>query len=181
MLHRLSLLAPLAGLALAATACSSAGATVASTPAQAKSAAAPVPLPPVQLATLTGGHTEVARLANGRVALVSLWATWCDSCEKEMDALNRLHAATAQGRDAVVIGIDAGEDAQTVAAFVARRGLRYAQLLDERFELADAVGQRRLPCTLVLDRRGRVVFRGDALDARALEALRRTIAEAVQP
>jgi len=27
-----------------------------------------------------------------RVALVSLWATWCEACEREMDALNRLEA-----------------------------------------------------------------------------------------
>jgi thiol-disulfide isomerase/thioredoxin len=172
MRHRLPLLT---ALVLAAAACSSAS----SVPAPVTSPG-PAPLPAVQLSTLAGERTEVARLADGRVALVSLWATWCDSCQKEMDALNRLHAATAEGRDAIVIGVDVGEEPEAVAAFARRRGLRYAQLLDEHFELADAVGQRRLPCTLVVDRRGRIVFRGDALDARALDALRRTIADAPQ-
>lgn len=175
MRHRLPLLVVLA-LAACATACSSVGTGTVVAPAAAAEAS-PTALPPAHLATLAGEPTDVGRVADGRVALVSLWATWCDSCQKEMDALNRLNAATAEGHDAVVIGVDVGEEAQTVAAFAARRGLRYAQLLDERFELADAVGQRRLPCTLVVDRRGRIVFRGDALDARALEALRRTIAD----
>jgi len=135
-----------------------------------------VPVPAVALSTLAGDHTELARLADGRVALVSLWATWCESCAREMDALNRLDAKTATGRDAVVIGVDVGEEPEKVAEFARRRGLRYAQLVDEDFAFADALGQRRVPSTLVVDRHGRIVFRGDALDGRSLEALRQAIA-----
>ena len=118
----------------------------------------------------------VSALAEGRVALVSLWATWCDACDREMDALNRLHESTAPGGDAVVIGVAVGEERAKVAAFTQRRGLRYAQLVDEHFAFADALGQRRLPATLVVDRHGRIVYRGEALDARGLDALRRAIA-----
>jgi peroxiredoxin len=140
------------------------------------SSSSPVQVPAVSLSTLAGDHTELARLADGRVALVSLWATWCESCGKEMDALNRLDATTAAGRDAVVIGIDVGEEPGKVAEFARRRGLRYAQLVDEDFAFVDALGQRRVPSTLVVDRHGSIVFRGDALDGRSLEALRRAIA-----
>ena len=134
-------------------------------------------MPSVALETLAGGRTEVARLAGGRVALVSLWATWCEACGKEMDALNRLDAKTAAGRDAVVIGVAVGEEPGTVAEFTRKRGLRYAQLVDQDFAFADALGgQRRVPTTLVVDRHGRIVFRGDALDARSLEALRQAVA-----
>jgi peroxiredoxin len=140
------------------------------------SSSSPVPVPAVALSTLAGEHTELARLAGGRVALVSLWATWCESCGKEMDALNRLDAKTAAGRDAVVIGVDVGEEPATVAEFARKRGLHYAQLVDEDFAFADALGQRRVPSTLVVDRQGRIVFRGDALDGRSLEALRQAIA-----
>jgi len=140
------------------------------------SSSSPVQVPAVSLSTLAGDHTELGRLADGRVALVSLWATWCESCGKEMDALNRLDATTAAGRDAVVIGIDVGEEPGKVAEFALRRGLRYAQLVDEDFAFADALGQRRVPSTLVVDRHGSIVFRGDALDGRSLEALRQAIA-----
>jgi len=140
------------------------------------SSSSPVQVPAVSLSTLAGDHTVLARLADGRVALVSLWATWCESCGKEMDALNRLDATTAAGRDAVVIGIDVGEEPGKVAEFARKRGLRYAQLVDEDFAFADALGQRRVPSTLVVDRHGSIVFRGDALDGRSLEALRRAIA-----
>ncbi len=127
---------------------------------------------PAPVVTLNGVPTELANVARGRVALVSLWAPWCDGCERELDALNRLNARTASSRDAVVIGVAVGEPREAVAEFVRRRGLRYMQLVDEEFRFADSIGERRVPTTLVLDRAGRIVYRGKALDARGLEALR---------
>jgi peroxiredoxin len=162
--HRISLLI---AAALASSACGAPEPPV--TPA-------PAVVPDVTLETLTGEHTEVARLAGGRVAIVSMWATWCDACVREMDALNRLDAKTAAEGDAVVIGVDVGEDPGKVAEFAHRRGLRYAQLVDQDFAFADALGQRRVPATLVIDRRGRIVFRGDALDEQSLDALREAVA-----
>ncbi len=132
---------------------------------------------PAPVVTLSGQSTEVASVARGRVALVSLWATWCDGCEREIDALNRLDASTGSASDAVVIGVAVGEQREKVAEFVQRRGLRYTQLVDEEFRFADSVGERRVPATLVLDRAGRIVYRGDALDARGLAALREALAD----
>ncbi|MGH7294617.1 MAG: TlpA family protein disulfide reductase [Polyangiaceae bacterium] len=179
MRHRLPLLVAL-GLGLAAAASGGCGGAAPRAGAEAPDgrSAAWTPVPAVELSNLAGGKAGVTRLAEGRVALVSMWATWCEACMKELDALNRLDASTAGGRDAVVIGVDVGEDPDTVAAFARRRGLRYAQLVDRDFAFADALGQRRVPATLVVDRHGRIVYRGDALDARSLEALRRAIAEA---
>jgi thiol-disulfide isomerase/thioredoxin len=153
----------------------------ASSPPNAPSSAAPTRLPEVDVATLSGDRTSVGHVTEGRVALVSLWATWCDACVKEMDSLNRLDAkASAEG--AVVIGVAIGEDREKVASFAQRRGLRYMQLVDESFVFADALGgQRRLPATLVVDRRGRVIFRGDALDSKSLEALRNALEDSTHP
>jgi cytochrome c biogenesis protein CcmG/thiol:disulfide interchange protein DsbE len=143
-------------------------------PPSARGPEAPSTVPAVTLVTLAGDQVEVARIAAGRVALVSLWATWCEACQHEMDALNRLDAKTGSG--AVVIGIAVGEEPAKVADFARRRGLRYLQLVDPDFAFADAIGQRHIPATLVLDREGRIVYRGEALDATSLDALRRAIA-----
>ena len=170
--NRLPLLIALT-LALVACAAPPAG----TRPRAADSAPSPLPrLPGVALTTLAGDTVDLTRVAHGRVALVSLWATWCDACQKEMDALNRLDAKA--GSDAVVIGVAVGEERGKVAEFTRRRGLRYTQLVDSDFAFADAIGQRRIPATLVVDRRGRIVFRGEAIDVGSLDALRRAIAEA---
>jgi peroxiredoxin len=131
-------------------------------------------LPPIELTTLDGQAMHIADVAAGRPALVSLWATWCEACVGELDDLVRLDAAT-RPIGAVVIAISVGEPRARVADFVRRRGLPYAQLVDEEFRLADALGQTRVPATLVLDRGGRIVYRGAAFDEGALAALRRLV------
>jgi len=71
-----------------------------------------------------------------------------------------------------VLAVAVGEKRSTVAEFVARRGLKYSQLVDEEFRLADALGQSRVPATLVIDRDGRIIYTGGTLDDSALAAMR---------
>jgi peroxiredoxin len=132
-------------------------------------------LPAVALRDLQDRPIQLEVATAGKVALVSFWATWCDACVAEVDALNRLEDHARKG-GGMVIGVAVGETREKAAAFAHERGLRYAQLVDERLTLADALGQKRLPATLVLDRDGRVVFVGGALDARALAVFRDTMA-----
>src|SRR5581483_2522808 len=62
-----------------------------------------VALPPTSIETLDGGATDLARFLRGRPALVSLWATWCDTCIEEAPALNRLDTEARKSGDAVVV------------------------------------------------------------------------------
>jgi peroxiredoxin len=161
VVHRLSFLIAL----LAACASSSA-------PPQHQDIRAPLPTTPVT--TLDRHMTALPAALQGRPALVSLWATWCDACKTELDALERLHAR-AKERGGVVVGVAIGEPRDKVAEFVAAHGLHYEQLVDEDFALADALGERKVPTTLVVDRSGRVVYVGGALDEKALAAFRASL------
>ena len=144
------------------------------------SCAAPVRAPAASASTLTaqtvvtlaGERTDLGHVTEGRVALVSLWATWCDACTKEIDALNRVAARTADRRDAMVVGVAVGESVASVDAFRKHHDMSYVQLVDEDFSLADALGQRRVPATLVIDRGGGIIYRGDVLDGEGLAAFR---------
>lgn len=179
-LSALSTMAALAALACAAaTGCSAGSAS----PSPASPASAPAAgqgslarLPDIAVTDLDRAPKSVEALRAGRVALVTFWATWCDSCEKEQPALNRLDAKVT-GDQAVVIGVAVGEPPATVRGFVQQHGLRYAQLVDEGFLLTDALGQKRLPATVIVNRAGEVVYTGAALDADALAALRKALAE----
>ncbi|MFT3775228.1 MAG: TlpA disulfide reductase family protein [Minicystis sp.] len=132
---------------------------------------ASTPLPAVSLVDFDGKALRIEAAAAGKPALVSFWATWCEACLTEIAALNRLHERV-QGNGGAVIGVAVGEPREKAAAFARAHGLRYPQLADEKLELADALGQKRLPATIVLDRQGRVVFVGGTLDEKALAAFR---------
>jgi len=139
-------------------------------PAPARVDAPATPLPAVSLVGLDQRATRLDEAAGGKPALVSFWATWCEACATEFDALNRLDDRVRPA--GAVIGVAVGEPREKAAAFAQQHGLRYRQLVDEKMQMAEALGQKRLPATLVLDRRGRVVFVGGALDERALAAFR---------
>jgi thiol-disulfide isomerase/thioredoxin len=132
----------------------------------------PASVPSTRLMTLDGASTDLRSVLRGRVAVVSFWATWCDACLAEIEALKRLQAQTRTRGDMLVVGVAVGEARETVAAFARKRGIGYEQLVDEDFRLADALGQERVPATLVVDRAGRIVFRGGALDPAGLAAFR---------
>ncbi|HXU79936.1 MAG TPA: TlpA disulfide reductase family protein [Polyangia bacterium] len=131
----------------------------------------PTGLPAVELVTLEGQPIRLPQALEGKVALVAVWATWCEACATEFEPLARL-AERAGARGAVVMAVAVGEKRTTVAEFVARKGLRYPQLVDEEFRLADALGQSRVPATLVIDRNGRIIFSGGVLDEGAIAALK---------
>lgn len=137
--------------------------------------AAPPRLPAVQVLSLDRRTASLPELTHGRPALVALWATWCTACAHELGELDRLQAKL--GGDALVVGVAVGEPYQKVADFLQARRLGYAQLVDEEFKLCEALGERRVPATLVIDRSGAVRYSGGALDAKALAALRSAIAE----
>ncbi len=171
-----ALLGPLFPLLLA---CASAEPPRTATVAGARSA--PPPVPAQKVATLDGRRTDLAHAAEGKVALVSFWATWCEACSREIGALNRLAERAAKRDDAVVIGVAVGESVSSVDAFARSHGMGYVQLVDEDFSLADALGQRHVPATMVIDRNGRVIYRGDVLDGAGLAAFRSALDEAEAP
>lgn len=143
-------------------------------PPSGASGAAAIKLPDVMLVDLERAPRSIDRLRDGRPALLTFWATWCEACQRELAALNRLDQR-ATGEHAVVIGVAVGEAPAKVRSFVEQHGLRYAQVVDEQFQLSDALGQRRLPATLVVNGAGEVVYSGGALDAEALAAFRKVI------
>lgn len=128
-------------------------------------------LPAIELVNSENRAAGVDSVRAGKVALVSFWAPWCDSCVAELDALNRLDDR-ARRSGGLVIGVAVGETPASAAAFASNHQMRYPQLVDEDYKLTDALGQRRVPTTLVIDRTGRIVYSGGALDERALAAFR---------
>ena len=131
----------------------------------------------IPIVALGGDSHALGELLGRRPALLSLWAPWCEPCIKELPELERLAQAMSPC-GAAVLGIAVGESPSAVAAFVRARQLTYPQYTDEQFRLADALGQRRVPATIVLDVDQQVVYTGSALDGRATGALATALGEA---
>jgi thiol-disulfide isomerase/thioredoxin len=159
-------------LVLAALGCSAAALGCAAAPARGPAAgvAGARDVTGIAIVGVDGASAPLGAVLARRPALVSFGAPWCEPCVRELPALERL-ARDAAACGAAVVGVAVGERADAIAEFSRARHLTYPQYADESFALADALGQRRIPATVVFDGAGKIVFAGDALDARAIAAL----------
>lgn len=94
----------------------------------------------------------------GRVAIVNFWATWCQPCEQEMPAMQRLYARLPRDRfELIAISID--EEPEKLAAFVERYGITFPIGTDPGKQVATAYQTTGVPESLLVDRDGRIVER----------------------
>jgi len=103
------------------------------------------------------GSLELSSLI-GRVVLVNFWATWCEPCEQEMPAMQRLYERLPSDRfELVAISID--DEESKVAEFVARYSLTFPVLMDPGKRVSEAYQTMGVPESILIDRDGHVVER----------------------
>ena len=126
-------------------------------------------------ALVDGRSLTLADAAQGRPAVVNVWASWCGPCRQEMPDL-----AAAQQRETRVafVFVNLSENEDTVRSFLAGRRLDLRNvLLDPHGVITRAVGSAGVPTTLFYDARGRLVdthvgvLNAAALDGRVRDLL----------
>lgn len=161
------------GIALGLLACQPTGTQ---SPADAGGVSEATPLPSdAGLQRIGEGEGSLGKLVAGKVAVIDLWATWCEPCRETIPKVVRLHAAYAQS-DLVVVGIHVGDGADGAAGFAADAGMEYPQFADRDFAFSDLVGSREVPTLLVVDRQGTIVHRASELNSEVLALVRELLA-----
>jgi len=95
---------------------------------------------------------------SGRVVLLNFWATWCEPCEREMPAMERLYQALPRDDfELVAVAIDDKEE--DVRAFQERYQLSFPILLDLDQAVYAGYQTMGVPESLLIDRDGRIVER----------------------
>jgi thiol-disulfide isomerase/thioredoxin len=133
----------------------------------------PVPLPEVELRPLTA-KAPLRELVAGKVAVIDLWATWCEPCRESIPKVVRLAAAYPE---VAVIGIHVGEGEETAERFAREANIGYPLFTDPQFAFSDRVGSRNVPTLLIVDKAGRIVHKGTELDKPTLGLVRSLLAQ----
>lgn len=120
-----------------------------------------------------GTRTSIAAL-RGKLVVLQFWGSWCPPCRVEMPAFQKLFDSLKDRADIAFVLLNFREDAATSYRWVDRNNYRlpFADSgskgrEDNNLYLADgtaipygtAVALAQVPTTLILDRRGRVIFR----------------------
>ena len=103
---------------------------------------------PLELQSLDGAPAALGPPHDDAVLVVHFWASWCPSCLGELAALDEAALACA-GTPVRVVAVNAGEDAETVAAFLARQPLRLSVLLDPKARAFRRLAGREMPVNAI--------------------------------
>lgn len=107
----------------------------------------------------TGDSVSIRTLAKGDVALVNIWATWCEPCKEEMPAMQRAYAELeARGFRIIAVSIDNGDGAP-VKEFAQQLGITFDILQDRSGAIQQLYQTTGVPESFLLDRDGTIVKR----------------------
>ena len=88
--------------------------------------------------------------------LLNFWASWCEPCRSEMPALELL-AARHQAQGLQVIAVNFRETEAAIRRFIETTALSLPVLRDSDGAAAKAFGVSTFPCTVAINRQGRVL------------------------
>jgi TonB family protein len=131
------------------------------------------PAPAFEVQSLDGKPYRLSEL-KGKVVLLEFWASWCGPCRREMPSVNNLYRDLKE-KDLVVIGVDVGEDRQTVERFLKTAGISYPVALTAGTDIAHDYNVTAYPTYVAIGRDG--VVAGEQVGGRGDLALRSLIAK----
>ena len=118
-------------------------------------------VPSVALKTLDGQNVNLEDYAsNGKITVLSFWATWCKPCQAELDAIADMYPdwQDEYNMEMVAITIDTRRQLAKVGPLVESKQWDYTILSDANNELRYALGFQSIPQTYVLDQDGKIVY-----------------------
>lgn len=119
-------------------------------------------LPAVTLKTMNGTEVRTDTLSNGgKPFIIDFFATWCKPCIRELDAINEVYEEWQEetGVKIFAVSIDQAQNINKVKPLVSNHGWEYDVLLDPNSEFLRAVGGQMIPYTLVVDAKGKIVYK----------------------
>ncbi len=119
---------------------------------------------------------EEPSMTSNRVQVIEFWRTECDPCEMSISHLSQIQQYYRKDR-VLVVGVCSGENESVVREYVANdgRGMKYAVALDEGRLITIAYGIKSLPRAYVVDRFGKIAWRGHPSDPEMSKTIERLV------
>ena len=119
-------------------------------------------LPGVQLKDLSGNTIDTGTLSNnGKPIVICFWATWCSPCKKELNNIADIYDQWKEdyGVEIIAISVDDARNTDKVKSYVNATQWPFTVLLDPNEDMKRALNFQTVPYTLLLDKKGNIVYR----------------------
>lgn len=114
------------------------------------------------LSTPSGEKTSIAKLGQGKVTVVSFWATWCKPCKQEMEMMQPVYEKMKDlGVEYIAISIDNTKTMAKVTPYIKAKKYTFPILLDPNEEVFRALNGSQVPYTLVFKADGTLYTKHD--------------------
>jgi thiol-disulfide isomerase/thioredoxin len=96
----------------------------------------------------------------GKVVMLNFWATWCPPCRQEMPSLEAVYQDLKED-GFVVVAVNQWESPDQVFPYLGQLDVfpTFPILFDHKGSVSKAYDVKGLPTTVVIDKKGNVVFR----------------------
>lgn len=118
-------------------------------------------IPKIDLQTLDGKAFNSQDLAkDDGVTIISLWATWCVPCLKELDAISEVYDEWQEETNVELyaISVDDSRTVKRVKPLINGKGWDYTILLDTNTDFQRALGVAAIPMTFLV-KDNQIVYR----------------------
>lgn len=117
----------------------------------------PMAAPPMVVQTLDGKTIDLQQ-QKGKVVFINFWATWCPPCLAEMPSVNDFYEKVKNDPNVIFLSVDVDNRLNNSSAFMKKNGYRIPVYGGNLDGLPIAFYSGTIPTTLVIDKRGLVVF-----------------------
>ncbi len=118
-------------------------------------------LPSIVLKDIDGHDINLADYGtNGKLTIISFWATWCKPCIRELKNLNDLMDDWSEeyGVELVAISTDDARNVNKVKPFASGLGWDFDVLLDVNGDVQRAMNVANPPVTFLIDQNGKIIY-----------------------
>lgn len=118
-------------------------------------------LPNIDLTTMEGKNVVLKEATNKEgITVISLWATWCVPCLKELDAINEIYFEWQEevNVELIAVSVDDSRTVKRVKSLVNGKDWDFSVLLDTNNDLKRALNASTIPLTILV-KDNKIVFK----------------------